>query len=195
MLERARERLPAAEFVQADIATFAADASDAAPDLIVANASLHWLPDHRTLLPRLLAALRPGGILAVQMPNNSGEPSHRLMQRVAAAPAYRDLLSTVTGTRHPLLPPEDYYDCLAPLAADLTLWETRYLHALDGAQAIADWFASTALRPLLAALPDPLAAQFRADYVAALEHAYPPRADGRVLLAMPRLFLVVGRRH
>ncbi|HET7711708.1 MAG TPA: methyltransferase domain-containing protein, partial [Thermoanaerobaculia bacterium] len=54
-------------------------------DLIFSNAALHWVPDHRTLLPRLTAMLSPQGQLAVQVPANDDHPSHRVAARIAAA--------------------------------------------------------------------------------------------------------------
>lgn len=55
-----------------------------APVLIFANAVLHWLPDHSTLMPALAMKLAAGGALAVQMPNNYRAPSHTLLQTTAA---------------------------------------------------------------------------------------------------------------
>jgi SAM-dependent methyltransferase len=68
-------RLPGSRFEWSDIATWAPQ--DRAPDFIYANASLQWVPDHETLIPRLFDALAPGGVLAVQMPDNRQEPTHR----------------------------------------------------------------------------------------------------------------------
>ena len=57
MVQAASRRLPAAHFAIADIATW----NDAGPwDVILANASLHWLPDHAGLLPRLAGLLAAG---------------------------------------------------------------------------------------------------------------------------------------
>lgn len=57
---------------------------DAVPDLIVANASLHRVPDHASLFPRLLGSLAPGGCLAVQMPRSGSLPAHRLLRETPA---------------------------------------------------------------------------------------------------------------
>ena len=78
MLVSARERLPQGRFELSDIATWAPASAGDAPDLIYANAALQWVPDHEALIPRLFAALAPGGVLAVQMPDNRAEPTHRL---------------------------------------------------------------------------------------------------------------------
>jgi trans-aconitate 2-methyltransferase len=190
MLEKARQRLPNAHLVEADIASYVFERPQ---DLILANASLHWLKNHMQQLPQLMNQLSPGGALAVQMPNNSGEPSHQLMQELAALPKYAAHLEGLKGTRYPVAHPDNYYDALSPHAARVDVWETRYHHVLSNAGAIADWFASTALKPFLGSLPETLAREFREDYETALENAYARRTDGRVLLVMPRLFIVAQR--
>ena len=96
MLEEARRTLPALTFVEADLATWAPDVP---PDLIFANAVLQWLPDHAALLPRLAGFLAPGGCLAVQVPDNLDEPSHRLMRAVAEEDPFREALSGAAGAR------------------------------------------------------------------------------------------------
>jgi trans-aconitate 2-methyltransferase len=189
MLRRARERLPDVTFLEADIASFR---PRPAPDLLFANASLHWVAEHLAMLPRLLEQLAPGGVLAVQMPNNSGEPSHRLMEDVAGRPPYAAYPPAADATRVALASAGEYYDRLAA-SASVTIWETRYYHRLENAAAIADWFGSTALQPWIDALPEELRGAYLDDYRAALHEAYPSRTDGSVLLAMPRLFIVARR--
>ena len=81
MLAAARKRLPAATFIEADAATWMPDRP---VDLLFANAVFQWVPDHLAVLARLLAALPPGGVLAVQVPDNRDEASHRMMRETAA---------------------------------------------------------------------------------------------------------------
>lgn len=190
MLQTARERVPHAGFLQADIADITLPDP---PDLLFANASLHWLADHLDVLSKLLAALSPGGWLAVQMPNNFGEPSHRLMEETIALPPFAEARRKLSGTRVPLAGAGEYYDRLRPAADSLRIWETRYLHALDGHEAIVAWFSSTALKPYLDACGEKLAPVFVRDYESALVRAYSRRVDGAVLLAMPRLFILAQR--
>ena len=77
MLEAAREAHPGLELVEVDISAWEPAEQ---PAVIFSNAVLHWLPDHQTLLPQLLSYLAPGGVLAVQMPRQTGEPSHTLAE-------------------------------------------------------------------------------------------------------------------
>lgn len=192
MLRRARERLATTAFVEADIARYEPPQSQ---DLLFANASLHWLSDQRTLLATLLGQLAPGGHLAVQMPNNLDEPSHRLMRRIAAREPYAAYLKNAVGIRQTLLQAEEYYDCLTLNGASVSLWETRYLHVLDDARSIRDWYSSTGLKPYLDALTETLRVSFLAEYDTALGKAYPAQSDGTVLLAMPRLFILARREN
>jgi trans-aconitate 2-methyltransferase len=187
MLEKARRLGCEVAWVQADIAAW----SPAQPfDLIFSNAALQWLDGHEALFARLLAALAPGGVLAVQMPRNFAAPSHRLMRETASDGPWRERLSRRLRTE-PVLPPERYYGLLAPLASELDLWETEYLHLLEGETPVLDWVKGTALRPLLEALADPgERAEFVARYQARLSEAYPRRSDGRTLFPFRRLFLV-----
>src|SRR5271165_6727320 len=96
MIEAARKRLPGLRFDLGGIATWNA----AGPfDVILANAVLQWLPDHEALLPALIARLKPGGALAVQMPDNLGEPTHRLMPEIAGAGPWAAKLKDAGGAR------------------------------------------------------------------------------------------------
>jgi trans-aconitate 2-methyltransferase len=68
-----------------------------------------------------------------------------------------------------------------------------YYHPVDGVAGIVDWFRGSGLRPFLQALSPSEQDAYLADYRAALAQAYPAQPDGRVLLAMPRLFIVATR--
>jgi trans-aconitate 2-methyltransferase len=175
------------------------DIADWAPaepvDLAYANASLQWVPDHERLLPRLLSALAPGGVLAVQMPDNLDEPSHRLMRDTSAALLGTPADDGAGGDKHRarILPAQQYYDLLAP-RCDVDVWRTTYHHRMDDAAAIVQWLRATGLKPYLDPLTPELQAQFLAEYQRRIDLAYPARADGKRLLAFPRLFIVARRR-
>jgi len=191
MLAAAAERLPAARFVEADVASWTPAAR---PDLIFANAVLQWLPDHETLLPRLIRSLAPGGALAIQMPDNLSEPSHVAMAEAARDPAWAARIANAGGARTKILSAEGYYDLLAPDAASVDVWRTTYLHPLDGAEAIADWCRATGLRPYLDPLDAAERARFLQIYTERLRAFYPEHANGKALLRFPRLFIVAIRR-
>ncbi len=188
MLVEARKRLPSIRFEAADATTWTPE-----PDvgLVFANAIYQWIPDHLTVLPRVLGAMGEGGALAVQMPDNVAEPSHQLMREVAASGPWADRLAG--AVRATLPSPRVYYDALKPFARRIDIWHTAYNHVLADPAAIVDWVRATGLRPFLDPLSEAEKNTFLADYTARIAAAYPPTIDGKVLLRFPRLFIVAVR--
>jgi len=180
MLRQARERLPRCEFIAADLAVWTPPEP---ADLLFANAVFQWIPDHPAVMKRLVGNLPKGGVLAVQMPDNTREPSHVLMQELAGG----------DGARDHLPPPEAYYDILKPLCCRVESWHTIYNHVLAGPEAIVEWFKGSALRPFLTPLSETRRKEFLEAYTEALARHYETRADGQVLLRFPRLFIVAKR--
>jgi trans-aconitate 2-methyltransferase len=189
MLASARGSGVGATWVEADIAGWKPDRE---LDLIYSNAALHWVCDHESLLARLLGSVRPGGVLAVQMPRNFEAPSHTLLRATAESGPWADRLAEVLDWR-PVAAPDWYYDLLAPRAAALDIWETVYLRVLEGDDPVLRWTRSTALRRITQALDEADCAAFEAAYAARLREAYPSRADGRTLFPFRRLFVVAQR--
>jgi trans-aconitate 2-methyltransferase len=192
MLQAAAQRLPGHRFELADIGRWSPAAP---PQLIFANAALQWLPDQDAQLPRLFALLSPGGVLAVQVPDNLDEPSHRLMRETAAAGPWAAKIGDAGALRSPRLPAPRIYDLLAPQAEFVDVWQTVYQHPMPSARAIVDWLRSTGLRPFVEPLDEPEREAFLRDYEARIAAAYPARADGLRLLAFPRMFFVACRRR
>jgi trans-aconitate 2-methyltransferase len=190
MLRKARERLPACPFIEADIATWQVDPR---ADLLFANAALQWIPDHPQLMRRLLEALPSGGVLAVQMPDNTREPSHLLQREVAADGPWANNPQVQAAARGDLPAPEVYYDLLRPACTRIDIWHTVYYHVMATPQAIVEWFKGSALQPYLSPLDAPMRTRFLAAYTEKIAAAYGPRADGKVLLRFPRLFIVAVR--
>ncbi len=187
MLDKARA-IPGIAWQQADLTAW----RPAEPtDLIFSNAALHWLDGHATLFPRLLAALRPGGVLAVQMPHQAANPSHQSLFAIARDPAWSAKLAGAVFS-NPVLEPAQYYDLLAP-QAEIDIWETEYQHVLEGDNPVLQWFMGSVLRPVLDMLPERDQLAFLAEYGARIAAAYPPQEDGRTLLGMRRLFIVAIR--
>lgn len=194
MLASARQRLPQLRFELSDIARWTPDAAQGgAPDLIYANAALQWVPDHETLIPRLFAALAPGGVLAVQMPDNRQEPSHALMRLIAADGPWADRLVPIAKTRAVIQTHTDYYNWLRPASDRLEIWQTTFVHPLKGVDAVVDWFRGSALLPFLAPLAEPERRAFLARYRDELADAYSVEPDGQVLFLYPRLFVLAHK--
>ncbi len=190
MLSAARERLPGVHFFEANAATWRPEGSES---LLFANAVFQWVPDHLDVLEALLDGLSSRSVLAVQMPDNLGEPSHRLMRAVALDGAWRTKLAEAELERERLPSAEAYFDRLRPASATIDVWRTTYYHQLDSIGALVDWLRGTGLRPYLPRLDEAEQAEFLRQFEERLEEAYPVREDGRVLLPFPRLFIVATR--
>jgi trans-aconitate 2-methyltransferase len=188
MIEAARKRLPGHEFVLGDIETWAGSERY---DVILANASLQWVPNHAALYPRLAGRLAEGGSLAVQTPDNWEEPAHLMIRKVASSGPWASRVADAGRERRDGA--EWYYSLLKPHCAHVDVWRTTYYHPLAGAGAVVEWFRGSALRPYLALLSEAEQADFLGRYQQEIAQAYPAQPDGVVLLPFPRLFIVATR--
>ena len=160
-------------------------------DVLVSNATLQWVPGHLELLPSLVAAVRPGGWFAFQVPGNFDEPSHTIRRELAAEAPYAE--HTADADHPDSHDPVVYYDALAATGCAVDVWETTYTHVLRGPDPVFTWVSGTGARPTLQALPDDLRPAFEAEFKSRLAAAYPVRADGTVLLPFRRVFAVAQR--
>jgi trans-aconitate 2-methyltransferase len=191
MLREAHKSGVRARWSQADVIEWVFP--DARCDVIYANATLHWVPGHEILLPRLVSFLSPGGTIAFQVPRNFREPSHAIMQEVAAELRWANTLKRV-GEWWNVLEPERYFDILEPLCETIDIWETRYLQRLEGDDAVYRWVLGTGLRPYADALDGAEREDFLNEYRARVALAYPRRASGVTLFPFQRLFCVARKK-
>jgi trans-aconitate 2-methyltransferase len=190
MRAAARSRLKATTFIEADLETWHPPQP---ADLLYANAVFQWVPDHLSVLARLMDGLRSGGVLAVQMPDNLQEPSHLAMEETAREGPWAQRFAARNPKRDPLPPPAAYFDRLAPKSKRIDVWHTIYNHPMANADAVVEWMKGTGLRPYLEVAGPAEAEAFTAAYRARIARLYAPMADGRVLFRFPRLFLMAVR--
>jgi trans-aconitate 2-methyltransferase len=161
-------------------------------DVIVANASLQWVPDHETLLARWAPALDRGGTLAFQVPERIVPAAEAIAAVAASYPQLASVLKSV-GPRasSPVLDTERYIELLSDAGLVVDAWQTTYFHILPGDDAVYEWFTGTGIRPYLDALADDpeTLARFRHDLAERLRADFPRREFGTVL-PFPRLFVV-----
>ncbi|GAA5512210.1 trans-aconitate 2-methyltransferase [Deinococcus carri] len=163
-------------------------------DLIFSNAALQWLPDHPALLARLWSRVRPGGVLAVQVPANHDHASHRLLTDTANEFGAELQGFTRFGTAHgvsPVLTQAEYAETLDGLGAtDITAISKVYPVVLPGAEGVLDWTRGTALVPYLSRLSQEDGARFTAAYLARLRAQWPGE---RVFYAFTRVLFTARR--
>ncbi|MFF3512060.1 trans-aconitate 2-methyltransferase [Streptomyces sp. NPDC002573] len=160
-------------------------------DLIISNATLQWVPDHAARFAGWVAALEPGGTFAFQVPGNFDSPSHQLLREIVHSARWKDRLAHTLRHDDAVLTPHAYLEHLTGLGCETDVWETTYLHLLQGEDPVLDWVKGTGLRPVLTELGDE-AEEFLADYRTALREAYPPTAHGTVF-PFRRIFAVATK--
>jgi trans-aconitate 2-methyltransferase len=143
-------------FALSDIATF--DGEDYA--VVFANASLHWVEHHETLLGRLAAMLGRGGQLAFQVPANFDHPSHTVAAEVAAEEPF------ALSERDPnVLLPETYATVLDQLGfVEQQVRLQVYGHHLGSSADVVEWVKGTLLTQYRERLPVEAYDQFVARY-------------------------------
>jgi trans-aconitate 2-methyltransferase len=161
------------------------------PDVIVCNAVLQWVPGHHELLLRWAAWLAEDGWLAFQVPANFDQPSHAILREMADSARWHPLLRDAELNRQSA-DPAGYAELLAEAGLGVDAWETTYVHILEGADPVLEWYKGTGLRPVLAVLDADAAGDFLAEYGDRLRAAYPPSSFGTVF-PFRRVFAVAHR--
>jgi len=162
-------------------------------DVVVTNAVLQWVPEHRKLLVDWLAAMPSRAWLAMQVPGNFGEPSHRLVRDLARETEWAHTLRDVVLREDEAVDgPVDYAELIASAGCEVDAWETTYIQRLTGPDAVLEWITGTALRPVKVALDAQQWRRFRDALAPRLREAYPARPDGTTWFPFRRVF-AVGR--
>ncbi len=167
MLAEARARLARAEDdpaatrgVRFELAPLQTWAPAQPLDVVFANASLQWVPDHRHLLAHLVDLMAPGGQLAFQVPANHDHPSHTLADGLG-----REWGLTVGGGAANVLVPEVYAELLHDLGlsgVDVRL--QVYGFELDATADLVEWTKGTLLTGYKAQLEADAYEEFVAEY-------------------------------
>ncbi|KAF1999330.1 S-adenosyl-L-methionine-dependent methyltransferase [Amniculicola lignicola CBS 123094] len=208
MLEKARVAVPRVEFVEGDLSAWKIPPGEQEIGLLFSNAVFHWLRhEHRIpTMVRLFEALKPGGVIAFQAPDNYHEPSHRLMRDTASLSQkpwskyfsntrIGDLADTERPDLDPIEAPSAFYNALIPFSADVNVWRTTYQHALPTARDIVEWVKGTGLQPFLNRIQgEEVKVAFLEEYERRIREVYGELGDGKVLLGYPRLFVVAVRK-
>lgn len=160
-------------------------------DVIYSNAALHWVGDHARLFPRLLGYVKPGGCLAVQMPDNWDQPSHTIPEQMLESSEWPEA-ARAAFLRHPVAAVSEYRRWLQA-ATLLDIWRTTYYQTLVGENPVLEWVRGSMLAPVLKAMDHQTRALFEARLAEVYRAAFSPEADGTSLFPFSRLFMVAVR--
>lgn len=170
MLRRAREqeKREGLRFERAAI-----EEVEGAWDLVFSHAAMHWVENHRALVPRLLSLVMPGGQLAVQLPSNHAHPTHALITEIATEEPFREALKG-WNRASPVLHINEYAELLhAHGGSHITVFEKVYPSLLENSDAMAEWTKGTTLVPYFERLPESLREPFMQRYRERLRALFP----------------------
>jgi trans-aconitate 2-methyltransferase len=157
-------------------------------DIVFSNACIQWVPNHHKLLRDMMALLKPGGVLAVQSPLQYELLIYQIVCEIASDEKWS---GRFTGTdRFYNLKQNEYFDLLAEISSEFSMWETMYYHRLKSHSDILEWYRSTGLRPYLNVLDEAEQAEFLRDVLDKATRRYPAQKNGEVIFRFPRLFFV-----
>lgn len=153
-------------FETGDIAKWTSDGDH---DLVVAAASLQWVPDHAGVIERWTRGLRSGGRLAVQVPANAHAATHVVADRLARSTAYLAAFGSAGPPVDPVaeyvLRPDDYARILHRLGyVDITVQLRVYPHVLATSHHAVEWVKGTTLTRFRSALAPETYEAFLTDY-------------------------------
>lgn len=146
MLATAKKENPGIAFIKLD-AEKELDRIKNRYDVVFSNACIQWIPNHHKLLRELLALLNVGGILAVQIPQQSKHPVHSIMKSLSKSEKWKNKLRVERVYNN--LSENEYYDVLSELTDNFRIWETTYFHSMPSYESIVEWYKGTGLRPYL----------------------------------------------
>jgi len=166
MLDQARQYAgDGLRFEQGDLSSWS---SSQPVDIVVANASLQWVPDHPALLARLRAQLSSNGQIAVQVPANFDHPTHTVADRIG-----QTFGVDAVARFEAILAPEAYAGLLDSLGFDEVHTRLQvYVHRLPTTASVIDWVEGTLLTQYRRQLGETLYGEFldryRTDLLSAL---------------------------
>jgi len=118
-------------------------------DLIFSHAALHWIPDHRQLVPALMAKVRPGGQIVVQMPSNFNHVAQRLVVDIALEEPFKTMLKGFVRYS-PVLTIDDYAEMLfAAGFENIIVFEKIYPQVLENSDGVTEFTKGSVLVPYL----------------------------------------------
>ncbi|PSK91948.1 methyltransferase domain-containing protein [Taibaiella chishuiensis] len=129
-------------------------------DLVFSNAALQWVDNHEQLFPALLARLKPGGQVAIQMPCQEDNLLNRLLYALAGEEPFCTALQG-WNRRSPVLSMDDYAQLLfAQGGQEITVLQKVYPLIAASHDDLFQFISGSALIPYLDRLEGPVRDQF-----------------------------------
>lgn len=189
MLQTARNQHPQAEYQLLDAGT-ELPRLNRTFDVVFSNACIQWIPQQNQILSDMMGLLNPGGVLAVQIPQQAKHPVQQILQQMAKSEPWQEKLQAKTFYT---LSESEYYDQLSERSTDFRMWETVYFHEMPSHESILEWYRGTGLRPYLAQLQESDHPIFEQELLKRIKQTYPVQKNGTILFRFPRLFWIARK--
>jgi trans-aconitate 2-methyltransferase len=142
-------------------------------DLVFSNAAIQWVYNHEELLPKIIALVKPGGQLVIQLPNQNQNLSNLILDELATEEPFCTALQN-WKRNSPVLDIERYARILFENGSQqMTVFEKIYPLVLRDADALFDWVSGTALIPYIERLSGEVKEKFIATYKDRLRSKFP----------------------
>lgn len=185
MIEKAKKDYPDIDFILFD-ATKDFDKLTGNFDIVFSNACIQWVPNHNVLLKNMMGVLNPGGVLAVQVPNQAEMPINHIVENIVKSDKWKDKFCNKRNFYN--LAEEEYFNLISDISSDFSIWKTVYFHRLPSQESIIEWYRATGLRPYLEKLDDADKNELEQDILEKLKEEYPTQGNGEVIFRFSRLF-------
>ncbi len=141
-------------------------------DVVFSNAAIQWTDNHEKLIPQLISITKPGGQLAIQMPDQHSNISNILLNELAAEEPYKTALNNWTRVS-PVLPIDNYAQLFFENGStSMTVYEKIYPLILQDTDALFDWVSGTALIPYTERLQGKIKENFISEYKKRLKSSF-----------------------
>jgi trans-aconitate 2-methyltransferase len=141
-------------------------------DLVFSNAAIQWVNNHEELLPEIIAILKPGGQLVIQLPNQTQNLSNLILNELATEEPFQTALQSWKRDS-PVLDIEKYAQILFENGSrQMTVFEKIYPLILKDSDALFDWVSGTALIPYTERLSGEIKSQFTTAYKERLRNRF-----------------------
>lgn len=190
MLAAARKENPDIEFIKLD-AEKELGSIKKRYDIVFSNACIQWIPNHRRVIGSLFSLLNDGGILAVQIPQQSKHPVHGIMKSLSQSDKWNEKLHI--KRKYNNLSENEYYDVLSELSNNFRIWEVTYFFSMPSYDSMVEWYKGTGLRTYLQQLSPDDQEEYLNDFLHCLKDIYPIQKNGEIIFRFPRLFFTAQK--
>lgn len=155
-------------------------------DIIISNAALQWIENHKEIFPLIIKKLNPGGQFAFQMPSQNRNVVNTIILDLAESEQYQEYLSGFIR-RSPMLETDEYARLLNDNSVeDCVIFEKVYPVKASNVDGLIDWVSGSNLRPYLGRLSQEGEKEFLAELKQRLINEF---GQGSVFYPFKRIFL------